>query len=156
MELILWRHADAEHSEPDLERALTPRGRHQARLVADWLNVRLPQHTRILCSPAVRTQQTLEPLQRDFEVLDSLGPGAEPAAVLHAAGWPARHGAVLVVGHQPTLGRVAALLLCGRAHRPAHGLEVGRGACWWFEQSDPHDSDTLALKAVVTPELVIK
>ncbi|HEX9171931.1 MAG TPA: histidine phosphatase family protein [Telluria sp.] len=152
MELILWRHADAENSEPDLERVLTARGRHQAQQVADWLNVRLPPNTRILCSPAVRAQQTLEPLQRDFDVLDSLGTGAEPAAVLQAAGWPARHGTVLVVGHQPTLGRLASLLLCGRAQ----GLDVRRGACWWFEQSDPHDSDTLALKAVVTPELVLK
>jgi phosphohistidine phosphatase len=152
MELILWRHADAENSEPDLERALTARGRHQAQLVADWLNVRLPPHTRILCSPAVRAQQTLEPLQRDFEVLGSVGPGAEPSALLHAAGWPARHGTVLVVGHQPTLGQVASRLLCDRAH----GLDVGRGACWWFEQTDPHDSYTLSLKAVVTPELVIK
>jgi phosphohistidine phosphatase len=152
MELILWRHADAENSEPDMERALTARGRHQAQLVADWLNVRLPPHTMILCSPAVRAQQTLEPLQRDFEVLDSLRPGATPSAVLHAAAWPARHGAVLVVGHQPSLGQVASLLLCGKPQ----GLDLRRGACWWFEQTDPHDSYTLCLKAVVTPELVIK
>jgi phosphohistidine phosphatase len=152
MELILWRHADAENSEPDMERALTARGRHQAQLVADWLNVRLPANTRILCSPAVRAQQTLEPLQRDFEVLESLGPGAEPSAMLQAAGWPAGRGTVLVVGHQPTLGQVASQLLCGKPH----GLDLRRGACWWFEQSDPYDSYTLSLKAVVTPELVIK
>ena len=152
MELILWRHADAENGEPDLERTLTARGRHQAQLVADWLNVRLPPNTRILCSPAVRAQQTLEPLQRDFEVLESLGPGGEPAAVLHAAGWPAGHGTVLVVGHQPTLGRVASRLLCDKPH----GLDIRRGACWWFEQTDPYDSYTLSLKAVVTPEMVIK
>jgi phosphohistidine phosphatase len=152
MELILWRHADAENSEPDMERALTARGRHQAQLVADWLNVRLPPTTRILCSPAVRAQQTLEPLQRDFEVLESLGPGAEPSAMLQAAGWPAGRGTVLVVGHQPTLGQVASQLLCGKPQ----GLDLRRGACWWFEQSDPYDSYTLSLKAVVTPELVIK
>jgi phosphohistidine phosphatase len=152
MELILWRHADAENSEPDLERALTRHGRHQAQQVADWLNVRLPSHCRILCSPAVRAQQTLEPLQRDFDVLPALAPGAGPAAVLQAAGWPARHGAVLVVGHQPTLGRVASLLLCGSMN----DLDFRRGALWWFEQSDPHDTYTLALKAVVTPEMVMK
>jgi phosphohistidine phosphatase len=152
MELILWRHADAENREPDLARALTSNGRHQAQQVADWLNVRLPSHCRILCSPAVRAQQTLEPLQRDFDVLPALGPGAGPAAVLQAAGWPARHGAVLVVGHQPTLGRVASLLLCGSMN----DLDFRRGALWWFEQSDPHDTYTLTLKAVITPEMVMK
>ena len=35
MDLILWRHAEAEPGEPDLERALTPKGVKQARRMAD-------------------------------------------------------------------------------------------------------------------------
>lgn len=152
MELILWRHADAEPGEPDLRRELTALGRRQAEHVAGWLNVRLPEHCRILCSPAVRTQQTADTLERDYEVEPALGPGASPSEVLHAAGWPQRQGAVVVVGHQPTLGRLAALLLCGRQH----DLDLPRGAAWWFEQRDPADPYTLTLKAVVTPELTLK
>jgi phosphohistidine phosphatase len=152
MELILWRHADAEEGSPDLLRELTPLGRKQAGHVADWLNVRLPEDCRILCSPATRTQQTAEALERDFEVEPEIGPGAHPGAVLRVTGWPAAAGAVLVVGHQPTLGRLAARLLVGREH----DLDIPRGALWWLEQPDPFDPHGLCLKAVVTPAMTLK
>jgi phosphohistidine phosphatase len=152
MELILWRHADAEEGFPDLRRELTPLGRKQAGHVADWLNVRLPERCRILCSPATRTQQTADTLERDYEVEPAVGPGADPLAVQRAAGWPAAHGAVLVVGHQPTLGLLAARLLVGHER----DLDIPRGAVWWFEQADPADSRTLLLKAVVTPAMTLK
>jgi phosphohistidine phosphatase len=152
MELIVWRHADAEEGTPDLRRELTPLGRKQAAQVADWLNVRLPEHCRILCSPAVRAQQTLDALERDYEVDESLCPGADPAAVLHAAGWPERHGAVLVAGHQPTLGRLAGLLMTGRQQE----WDIPRAGLWWFEQREPRLPYSLTLKAVVTPELLLK
>jgi phosphohistidine phosphatase len=42
MDLILWRHAEAEEGGPDLERKLTPKGRKQAKRVAAWLLQRLP------------------------------------------------------------------------------------------------------------------
>ena len=58
MELILWRHAEAEDGEPDLARKLTPRGNKQARRAAEWLDRHLPDRTRILVSPAIRAQQT--------------------------------------------------------------------------------------------------
>ena len=56
MELILWRHADAEApdarpGEPDLQRELTALGRRQAAHVADWLNVRLPEQCSDLWQP---------------------------------------------------------------------------------------------------------
>jgi phosphohistidine phosphatase len=152
MELILWRHADAEDGMPDLRRELTPLGRKQAAHVADWLNVRLPDHCRILSSPAVRAQQTLDALERDYDVEPAIGPGADPAAVLHTVGWPERHGAVLLVGHQPTLGRLAALLLSGRQQE----WDIPRGALWWFAQHEPYPGYGPTLRAVVTPELVLK
>ncbi|MGZ5199277.1 MAG: phosphohistidine phosphatase SixA [Telluria sp.] len=152
MELILWRHADAEDGSPDLLRELTPLGHRQAANVADWLNVRLPEGCRILVSPATRAQQTADKLERDYEVLDAIGPGADSHAVLQAAHWPHGRGAVLVVGHQPTLGRLAARLLSGHAH----DLDIPRGAVWWFEQRDPADIWTLCLKAVMTPGMTLK
>jgi phosphohistidine phosphatase len=157
MELILWRHADAEApglrpDAPDLQRELTALGRRQAAHVADWLNVRLPEQCRILCSPAVRAQQTVDLLERDYHVSAAIGPGAEPRALLAVAGWPDRHGAVLVVAHQPTLGRTASLVLCGREQEWA----IPRGALWWFELVSLEQQYGLCLKAVVTPALTLK
>ena len=67
MDLILWRHAEAEDGSltlPDAQRRLTERGEKQARKMALWLSEHLPKATRILVSPAQRTQQTVHPLQR--------------------------------------------------------------------------------------------
>ena len=58
MELILWRHADAEEGERDLERKLTGKGRKQATRVARWLQHRLPSKFTVLCSPARRARET--------------------------------------------------------------------------------------------------
>lgn len=58
MDLILWRHAEAEDSVPDSERKLTAKGCKQAEKVGGWLAERLPDDARILVSPAARAQQT--------------------------------------------------------------------------------------------------
>lgn len=63
MDLILWRHADAEHDQVDgLDRKLTPRGHKQAKVMASWLDTRLPGNCRVMASPAVRAQQTVRAL----------------------------------------------------------------------------------------------
>lgn len=61
MDLILWRHAEAEElgeGMDDLTRALTPRGEKQAAKVAAWLDRQLPEGLRVIASPARRTEQT--------------------------------------------------------------------------------------------------
>ena len=58
MDLILWRHADAEDGADDMARRLTPRGEKQAAAMAEWLRARLPRNYTVLASPAVRAQQT--------------------------------------------------------------------------------------------------
>src|SRR5688500_18169079 len=107
MELIMWRHAEAQDGIPDSARELTDKGRKQADLMAAWLRPRLPKNTRIIVSPTRRTQQTASALNQDFETVREISPGVSPETVLNAAGWPDAKGAVLVVGHQPTLGEVA-------------------------------------------------
>ena len=113
MDLILWRHAEAFDGSPDLARRLTPKGHKQAADMAKWLEQRLPAKTRILASPAARAQETVKALDRPFEMIASIAPEADPTAILAAADWPTAKGAVLIVGHQPTLGQAAALLLAG-------------------------------------------
>jgi phosphohistidine phosphatase len=131
MDLILWRHAEAQDDVPrggDLARALTPRGQKQAARMAEWLLRHLPKDARILCSPAVRCEQTVRALGRRYEVAAALAPGADAAQVLEAVQWPGGDETVLVVGHQPTLGEVVAHLL---ALQDAD-CTVRKGAAWWL------------------------
>lgn len=129
--LILWRHAEAEDPVPgriaDMDRALTARGRGQAKQMASWLAARLPADARILVSPAVRTMQTAAALQRPGTLDERVGLAASPQSILAASQWP-RPGAVVVVGHQPTLGELAGLLL-----QRSQGLDLERGEVVWIE-----------------------
>jgi phosphohistidine phosphatase len=150
MDLILWRHADAEDGipgKPDAERSLTDRGGKQARRVARWLKKRLPKDTRVLASPAKRAQQTARALARHFETDAGVGVVTGPQAVLKAAGWPDAVGAVVVIGHQPTLGQAAALAVTGKALE----WSVRKGALWWVESRG--DGDVI-VRAVIAPDLL--
>jgi phosphohistidine phosphatase len=149
MDLILWRHAEAEEGAPDAKRELTARGRKQAQRVARWLKKRLPADARILVSPAVRAVQTAEALALPFEEEARLGTGASAASLLGVAGWPQAGGTVLVVGHQPTLGRAAALLLTG----DAADWSVRKGALWWFSRRLRNGHPETVLRAVIGPDL---
>lgn len=147
MDLILWRHADAEEGADDLARALTPKGDKQAARMGGWLDARLPKSARVLVSPALRAQQTAKALARKSETVDALKPGSPAAAILKAAGWPAAEGAVVLVGHQPTLGAAAALALTGKPVQ----WRVRKGAIWWLSVA-PGESSPL-LTAVLSPDL---
>jgi phosphohistidine phosphatase len=150
MDLILWRHAEAEPGEPDLGRQLTGKGRKQAERVGRWLDAHLPQTTRILVSPADRAQQTALALARKFKTVDALAPGATVAAVLAAAGWPDAREPVLIVGHQPALGEIASFLLAGEASY----WSVKKGAVWWLSNRDRADAAEVTLRVVTGPEFV--
>jgi phosphohistidine phosphatase len=147
MDLLLWRHADAEPGRPDLERKLTPKGETQAQRVAEWLREWAPRDARILVSPARRARQTAEALTKSFTTDATLAPGADPQRVLAAAGWPDADGAVLVVGHQPTLGCVAALALTGSAAE----WSMQKASVWWLSR---RDGANVRLRAVVSPDLL--
>lgn len=148
MELILWRHAEAEDTPSDLERELTGKGRKQAARMAAWLNPRLPQDIRILVSPAARAVQTAQSLGREYELVPALAPGASADDVLIAASWPNMAYPVLIVGHQPTLGRVAARLLAGQAGDVA----IKKGGAWWFQSRKRIDELQVVLRAVAEPD----
>ena len=147
MDLILWRHAEAEDGDPggdDLLRALTPRGEKQAARMAAWLDRQITDNLRILCSPALRCEQTVLPLGRKYKILDEIAPGTTPQKILEAAQWPKAKQPVLVVGHQPVLGETAALLLGAR-----ESFSIKKGAAWWFRSRD----DGVILVATMSPEM---
>ncbi|MCU6501423.1 histidine phosphatase family protein [Rugamonas sp. A1-17] len=155
MDLILWRHAEAEEAQAgmaDLERALTAKGQKQARRMGQWLDSQLPDSCRVLCSPALRTLQTAEALGRKFKIHSDLAPGADPSDILKAANWPANKDTVLVVGHQPTLGQAASLLLTGDDLE----WDIRKASAWWFAQRVPGDAMSVYLRAVMAADLVVK
>jgi phosphohistidine phosphatase len=152
MNLILWRHAEAEEfAASDLARALTTRGRKQAQAVAKWLRSRLPDDALILASPAVRTIQTAETLSDQYRVVRELAPNARANDVLTAAGWPKGIApTVVIVGHQPTLGHVAARLLASSdASWP-----LKKAGLWWIESRERVGEDQAVLRAAMSPDLV--
>lgn len=146
MDLILWRHAEAEEGTPDEERKLTGKGHKQAAKMADWLSERLAKHVTILVSPAARTQQTAKAYSGKFVTSEDVGLNANPKSILAAAGWPNAGGTVLVVGHQPTLGMLAAHLLSGREAE----WNLRRGAIVWIVHKNGRNN----LRAALSPDLV--
>ena len=150
MDLILWRHAEAEPGEPDLGRRLTAKGLKQAERMGAWLEHHLPDSARILVSPADRAQQTALGLKRKFKTVDEMAPGASVAAVLAAADWPDSREPVVVVGHQPTLGAVASFLLSGEEAYWA----VRKGAVWWLSNRDRSGPSAVVLRVVIAPDFV--
>ncbi|ACT49914.1 phosphohistidine phosphatase SixA [Methylovorus glucosotrophus] len=148
MDLILWRHAEADDTSPDITRALTANGKKQAAVMGEWLRQHLPPATRIIVSPATRTQQTALALGMDFTTVDALAPGAAPHDVLQAAGWPKAQGSVLVVGHQPSLGMAAALAMSGKIQYWC----VKKGNIWWLSNRQRAHEDQTILRAVISPD----
>ncbi len=150
MDLILWRHAEAEDTLPDHERELTAHGRQQARRVAEWLHHSLQGPCRIIVSPARRAQSTALAYAPDFETVPLVGVGATPAQILQAAHWPEAEMPTIVVGHQPSLGQTAALLLSGKEDE----WSVRKGAVWWLSRRERRGLPQVVLRAVLNPDLV--
>ncbi len=150
MELILWRHADAEEGFPDSSRKLTEKGIDQARRMSEWLRSKLPANVVMIASPTQRTQQTAMALKSDFVTSDEIGPGASVKNVLKAANWPDAQGIVIIVGHQPTLGEVAKNLI---PIIPS-GLSVKKGSVWWIRYQKKDHFIEPVLHAVIYPEML--
>ena len=142
MDLILWRHADAQDGADDMARRLTPKGEKQAAAMARWLRAHLPRDYTVLASPAVRAQQTAAALGANIITEKTLAPGATVAEIARAV--ENHEGLVIVVGHQPDLGRAAAHLAGARGE-----WHVDKGAVWWFAGSEPAH-----IKAVISPDLL--
>ena len=151
MDLIFWRHAEAEDEREglaDIDRPLTARGEKQAQRVGTWLDRHLPEGTRVLCSPALRCQQTALTLGRKFKLRDELAPGGDPEHLLEAAQWPQARHPVMIVGHQPTLGQCLARLL----GVPEGACVVRKGAVWWLRTRERDGHGQTLVWAVQSPE----
>jgi len=153
MDLILWRHAEAQEWTQgcdDMARRLTARGEKQAKRMAGWLDRQLTDNTRILVSPAVRTEQTAHALGRKFKIRSELAPDATVPQLLELVQWPNARGCVLVVGHQPTLGQtIARLIGLNETECP-----LKKGAVWWLRSRQRNASLQTMIVSVQSPDLL--
>jgi phosphohistidine phosphatase len=155
MELILWRHAEAEpHAldrDGDQRRALTAKGARHASRVGAWLDRQLPAQCRILSSPAVRCVQTAEALGRKFTTVDALNTESTPERILEACGWPDARLPTVIVGHSPLLGQVAALLFSGAPHE----WKIKKASVFWIASKGEEDPAPF-VRLAVGPDMVAK
>lgn len=122
-ELILLRHAEAvpiETSGDDRQRPLSTRGEQEAQAAGLWLASHGIRPERVLCSPARRTTETARlaltaldslPVPQLAEEIYDASPG-ELLALLDQHG---DAGSVMLVGHNPGIERLVALLVEGRS-----------------------------------------
>lgn len=150
MDLILWRHAEAEEGSDDMQRALTRRGQKQASAMATWLRKQLPDDFALLASEALRSQQTAALFAKSYEVVPALNPDASVEQVLNAIDWPRSGKTIVLVGHQPYIGRLAATLM---SEQPLL-WSVKKGAIWWLSHRERHGIEQIRLKAMMTPAML--
>lgn len=153
--LILWRHAEAEAesaSGKDTDRVLTRRGRKDAEKMAKWLNRHLPANTVVLTSPANRCLETAAALHDlnhiEIQVADFLSVSSTVERIAKAIANMRSQETVLIVGHQPNLGLLIARLL---------GLdqaccEVKKGAVWWLRQRSADEAQGYRIHTVQLPK----
>lgn len=150
MDLILWRHAQAEDPAPgasDRDRALTPKGLKQAKEMARWLRTRLPHDTHILVSPARRTIQTADALAMPYHIEEKAAPEVPLEILQRALSQSPSKRPVLIVGHQPTLGQLVSSILQSNIY----DWPIKKGAIIWLSSDKVQKP---FIKALIGPELV--
>ena len=112
MQLYLVRHADATPGDPDELRPLSDEGREQARELGERMRDDGVLPDVVLTSPLLRARETGDALARATgaisEADERLAPGATAETLREAISGRGEH--VVVVGHQPDCGRIAATL----------------------------------------------
>ena len=145
--IILWRHAEAKDIfdgddmldmiQSDMQRALTQKGLRQAADMAMWLKPQLPKATILQCSPALRAFQTAEAMQYvyksyEININQALKPGVSLNTVLANIAQFNSCNCLVLVGHQPWLGQLAAHLMGISLAGHAKDLPIKKGAVWWL------------------------
>jgi phosphohistidine phosphatase len=164
MRLYIVRHAiAAPHGAPgipDDERPLTEEGIKKMRQVAAGLRSLeyIPEH--ILSSPLPRAKQTAEILLEAFgkriglEILPALAPsGSRRELYQTLASFEKKHKSLMLVGHQPSLGEIAAEIVWGS---PGHSLEIKKGGACAIELVSSGELPRGSLISLLTPSILRK
>ena len=154
--IIIWRHAEAhpalaQGENQDIARMLTPKGKQQAKRMANWLNERLPKDTLLLSSPAMRAFQTAQALKGEVKVVERLKPSANLQQVLEVLeNLETSTQNVLLVGHQPWLWQLVAHLTSFTAQE----ISIKKGAVWWLRLSNnevnPDEVSSIEISPIAT------
>jgi len=143
VDVFLIRHAEAIDETLELRdpmRHLTAAGRTQAKSLGDRLRWHDCTPTHIWTSPLVRAVQTAELVVTGLasatavEVVPALAPGESARTVLAAVQALAADACVLLVGHEPGISGIGALLLGLTDFTPLDKAEAARisdGALRW-------------------------
>jgi phosphohistidine phosphatase len=136
MLIVLFRHGpagerDASRWPDDAKRPLTPKGERRTLEAARGLGRLLPGHVHVLTSPLARAEQTARVLERvlkpeRLKVTAALAPGVSYRRVIEELAALDSAECVVLVGHEPDLGKLAGVLVFGAP--AALGLKKA-GAC---------------------------
>ncbi|MBK8205225.1 MAG: histidine phosphatase family protein [Planctomycetes bacterium] len=159
MKLILVRHAvaferNAKRWPDDSQRPLTKRGAEKFRKAAAGLVKLCPDVALCLTSPFRRASRTAKLLAQAGwpvpKVLPELEPGVDPGIVASALAKLKTKGPIAIVGHEPALSELTAILL-GHG-KPTFEYKKGGAASLEF----PHviAQDEGRLKWFATPKLL--
>ena len=163
MDLILIRHAeaferDATRWPDDRERPLTPRGVKRFRGMARTLGMVLPEGSLVWTSGLKRAMQTAVILAGEAQVESPavcrpLEPDGSIAALARRIISRRDASGIVLVGHEPDLGRIAAYWLLGHANGTRIGFKKGGAACIRFDTSIRPGHGMLIW--LLTPRLVL-
>ncbi len=153
--IILWRHAQATETlnfvdfKKDLARELTQKGQKQAKNMARWLIQNKVANMALLSSAAVRACETARALQPTIIINEAFNPGASLQQVLTALAKMDQTSDIILVGHAPWLGQLAAHLL----GLTQHEFSIKKGAIWWLRLNEAL-TNHYDILTVQTPNLI--
>ena len=149
MRAILVQHGEAVTKDSDPERPLTERGRREVDALATCLSQRGQLPRTIWHSGKTRARQSAELLSAAAppQARDGLGPNDDTAAWAEQLAQASAD--LMLVGHQPFVGRLAARLLTGRDDGVDLGFVPGAACC--LERGDDAD---WRLAWMLRPELL--
>lgn len=160
MRVLLVRHAIAEARErfartgrDDTERPLTALGRRRMHRAAAGLLRVLPKVDTIATSPLIRAVETAAVLASAYGIanvqeLMQLSPGRRSVELLNWLRKQLSDDVVVVVGHEPDLGRTASWLLCGM---PESFLPLKKGGACLIEFDDAIEAGAAKVVWVLRP-----
>lgn len=161
MNLFILRHGIAVDPgtpgyENDADRPLIPKGERRLRAAAAAMEKMELSFDVILSSPFIRARQTAEIVadelkwKKRIEIFDGLVPGGNPKALIHVLKElkPAPEN-ILLVGHEPYLGRLISLWVAG--HADAAAIEMKKGGLCKLEAIELHPGQCARLAWLLTP-----
>ena len=162
MWIYLLRHGpagrrDAERWPDDAQRPLTARGARRTERAAHGLANLENRAVCLLTSPLERALQTARLLEQalslvgPLQVVEELAPGVTPARVIARLQRLASSATVVLVGHEPDLGRLGGVLVFGDAD---HGIPLKKAGCCAIAFDGPARMGEGRLMWLLTPRLL--